>query len=101
MGVLTVLLLAVEAHIVASYDVLENFDAIAAQHHRKRIEGSMFEGNRHRRIERRMNLSGKIHEFLSKNRQSIDKPIYPIPCSISSMRHRVTSLDASVTNRST
>lgn len=57
MGVLTVLLLAVEAHTVASYDVLENSDAIAAQHHRKRIEELTFEGNRHQRIERRTNLS--------------------------------------------
>lgn len=56
MDVLRVRLLAVEAHIAASCDVHENFDAIATQHHRKRIEVLRFEGNRHRKIVRKMSL---------------------------------------------
>jgi hypothetical protein len=55
-GVLRVRRLAVEAHIAASCDVHENFDAIATQHHRKRIEELGFGGNRRRKIVRKMSL---------------------------------------------
>jgi hypothetical protein len=56
MDVLGVRQLAVEAHNAASYDVHENFDAIATQHHRKRIEELKCEGSHRRRIARRMSL---------------------------------------------
>lgn len=56
MDALRVRLLAVEAHNAVSYDDLESFYADEAQHHRKQIEVSMFEGNRHQRIAHTMNL---------------------------------------------
>lgn len=101
MGALRARAPAVAAH-SAAFDVARgNSDAVASSHHRRRIEESASEGSRRQRIERTKNLWARIlSEFLSNLVGWMSLPMNPLPCSMSSIRHRVTSRDASVTNLS-
>lgn len=86
----------------AAVDVARgNSDAVASPHHRRQTEESASEGSRRQRIERTTNLwVGRLSECGSCLVVSTALPMNPLPCSMSSIRHRVTSRDASVTNLS-
>jgi hypothetical protein len=55
-------LLVMAVRIVVADDVHEMNDAIAAQHHKRQIEGSVCAENRHQKIERMMNLNRNIDQ---------------------------------------
>lgn len=96
--------LAVVVRSVASYACHGSRDADAAQHHRRQSEEWVCAENRRRRTEHRRSLQkekpgmSSMIIFITSPHSS---PIKPMPCSISSMRQRVTRREASVMKRST
>lgn len=101
MGALRARDLAAAVHSAAVDVARGNFDAVASPHHRRRTEESASEGSRRQRIERTKNLWVEVWvSFWSFSDDSTTLPMNPLPCSMSSIRHRVTSRDASVTNLS-